>query len=129
MSAPTFVTAGGKTYSTDASATNKLVLKGTKMSSGHDNIGHWTSSIFMYELGTTSLQVHMTVRQYDSFAVFEQVRTFQVYNLTGKKSLNYNNTKKAVVNICTVYEMELFQIIPDNVCDRLAIFVAKSKTP
>ena len=30
MNAPAFATAGGKTYSTDASATDKMVLKGTK---------------------------------------------------------------------------------------------------
>ena len=84
MSAPTFVTAGGKTYSTNASAANKLNLKGTKMSSGQDNIGNWTSTIFMYELGTTSLQVHMIVRQYESFAIFEQVRTSYVHRIKQK---------------------------------------------
>ena len=81
MNAPAFATAGGKTYSTDASATDKMVLKGTKTSSGHDNIGHWTSTIFMYELGSTGLQVHFSIVQYESFVIFEQVSKFHDCNL------------------------------------------------
>lgn len=81
MNAPAFATAGGKTYSTDASATDKMVLKGTKTSSGHDNIGHWTSTIFMYELGSTGLQVHLSIVQYESFVIFEQVSKFHDCNL------------------------------------------------
>ena len=76
MNAPAFATAGGKTYSTDASATDKMVLKGTRKLSGHDNIGQWTSTIFMYELGSSGIQVHLYIVQYESFVVFEQVSTF-----------------------------------------------------
>lgn len=67
------MTAGGQTFTNDPSATNKLVLKSTKNSSGQDNIGKWTSTVFVYELGTSSLFVHMGVKQYNTFAVFEQV--------------------------------------------------------
>ena len=81
MNAPAFATAGGKTYSTDASATNKMMLKGTKSSSGHDNIGHWTSTVFVYELGSTGIEVHLSIVQYESFVVFEQVSKFCGYNL------------------------------------------------
>ena len=81
MNAAAFATAGGKTYSTDALATNEMVLKGTKTSSGHDNIGHWTSTIFMYELGSTGLQVHLSIVQYESFVIFEQVSKFHDCNL------------------------------------------------
>ena len=74
-SSPTFATAGGKTYTTDSTST-PLVLKSSSSAKGKDNAGAWMGTFYLYQFGSTSIFLQASIRQYDTFAIFDQVSVF-----------------------------------------------------